>query len=97
VGSRFRTHEQVDVDLDSIWNLIAADNVSAATRQIDRIGEGVRNPRARSPCERPEIKRICAVFLSGATLIFYLPLPDGIEVVRVMRGRQDIDTDDMGR
>jgi plasmid stabilization system protein ParE len=28
-------------------------------------------------------------------LIFYLPLPDGIEVVRVMRGRQDID--DMGR
>jgi toxin ParE1/3/4 len=30
-------------------------------------------------------------------LIFYVPLPDGIEVVRVMHGRQDIDTDDMGR
>jgi hypothetical protein len=30
-------------------------------------------------------------------LIFHLPLPDGIEVARVMRGRQDIDTDDMGR
>jgi toxin ParE1/3/4 len=29
-------------------------------------------------------------------VIFYIPLPDGIEVVRVMHGRQDIDADDMG-
>jgi toxin ParE1/3/4 len=29
-------------------------------------------------------------------VIFYIPLPDGIEVVRVMNGRQDIDADDMG-
>jgi toxin ParE1/3/4 len=28
-------------------------------------------------------------------VIFYVPLSDGIEVVRVMSGRQDIDADDM--
>ena len=28
-------------------------------------------------------------------VIFYLPVSDGIEVVRVMNGRQDIDSDDM--
>jgi toxin ParE1/3/4 len=28
-------------------------------------------------------------------IIFYIPVPDGIEVIRVMNGRQDIDADDM--
>jgi plasmid stabilization system protein ParE len=28
-------------------------------------------------------------------VIFYRALPDGVEVVRVMSGRQDIDADDM--
>lgn len=34
-------------------------------------------------------------FPVGSYLIFYVPLSDGIEVVRVMSGRQDIDADDM--
>ena len=35
-------------------------------------------------------------FAVGNYVIFYVPLPDGIEVARVMNGRQDIDADDMG-
>ena len=35
-------------------------------------------------------------FPVGSYIIFYLPLSDGVEVVRVMNGRQDIDADDMG-
>jgi len=40
---------------------------------------------------------ICAVFRPAITSssIFHRPLPDGVEVVRVMNGRQDIDADDM--
>jgi toxin ParE1/3/4 len=34
-------------------------------------------------------------FPVGNYVIFYIPIPDGIEVVRVMHGRQDIDADDM--
>ena len=34
-------------------------------------------------------------FPVGNYIIFYLPLSDGIEVVRVLHGRQDIDADDM--
>ena len=37
--NRFRKREQVDLDLDSIWSFIAADSVSAANKQIERIGE----------------------------------------------------------
>ena len=34
-------------------------------------------------------------FPVGNYIVFYLPLSDGIEVVRVLHGRQDIDGDDM--
>jgi toxin ParE1/3/4 len=34
-------------------------------------------------------------FPVGSYVIFHLPLSDGIEVVRVLNGRQDIDVDDV--
>jgi toxin ParE1/3/4 len=98
VANRFRKLPQADLDLDSIWSFIAADNVKAADQQIERIGEVfamlVQNPlvgRARS-----DLRRDLRSFPVGGYVIFYLPLSDGVEVVRVMNGRQDIDADDMG-
>jgi len=97
VPNRFRKLPQVDLDLDSIWSFIAADRVEAAQRQIDRIGAVfemlVRNPLAGR--ERPDLRRGLRSFPVGSYFIFYVPLEDGIEVVRVMHGRQDIDADDM--
>jgi toxin ParE1/3/4 len=34
-------------------------------------------------------------FPVGSFLVFYVPLSDGVEIVRIMSGRQDIDADDM--
>jgi toxin ParE1/3/4 len=34
-------------------------------------------------------------FPVGSYVIFYIPVSDGVEVVRVMSGRQDIEADDM--
>jgi toxin ParE1/3/4 len=34
-------------------------------------------------------------FPVGNYVVFYVPVSDGIEVVRVMNGRQDIAADDM--
>ena len=34
-------------------------------------------------------------FTVGSYVIFYFPVSDGVEVVRIMSGRQDIDADDM--
>jgi toxin ParE1/3/4 len=53
----------------------------------------VQNPMAGR--DRPELQRGLRSFPVGSYLIFHLPLSDGIEVVRVMSGRQDIDADDM--
>lgn len=95
--NKFRKLPQADLDLDSIWNFIAADDIRAAERQIDRIGKVfqmlVENPSAGR--ERPELRKDLRSFPVGNYMIFYTAVSDGIEVVRVMNSRQDIDPDDM--
>ncbi|MGQ0683925.1 type II toxin-antitoxin system RelE/ParE family toxin [Bradyrhizobium sp.] len=97
MSNRFRKRPHADVDLDSIWSYIAVDNVRAANEQIERIGEVfemlVQNPLAGG--ERPELLRGLRSFPVGSYLVFYLPVLNGVEIVRVMSGRQDIDADDM--
>ena len=95
--NRFRKAPQADQDLDSIWDFIASDSVRAADRQIARIGEIfemlVENPLAGR--ERRELRINLRSFPVGNYVIFYVPLPDGVEIVRVMHGRQDVGSDDM--
>lgn len=45
--------------------------------------------------ERRELRFGLRSFAVGNYVIFYVALPDGIEVVRVMHGRQDINSDDL--
>lgn len=45
--------------------------------------------------ERRELRKGLRSFPAGNYVIFYVPLPDGVEIVRVMHGRQDINADDM--
>ena len=95
--NRFRKLPRADLDLDSIWNFIAADDIRAADRQINRLGEVfqmlVENPLAGR--ERSELRRDLRSFPVGSYVVFYTPISDGIEVARVMNSRQDIDADDV--
>jgi toxin ParE1/3/4 len=94
----FRKRPQVELDLDSIWSFIAADNVRAADRLLDRIGNVVEmlvhTPLAGR--ERPELGRDLRSFAVGNYVVFYIARLDGIEIIRVMNGRQDIDAEAMG-
>lgn len=95
--NNFHKRPQADADLDSIWSYIAVDNVRAANDLVERIGRVfkmlVENPLAGR--ERPDLQRGLRSFPVGSYLVFYVPASDGIEIVRVMSGRQDIDADDM--
>jgi toxin ParE1/3/4 len=97
VPNKFRKLPQADLDLDSIWDFIAIDDIQAAERLINRIGKVfqmlVENPLAGR--ERPELRRNLRSFPVGNYVVFYSPVADGIEVIRVMNSRQDIDADDM--
>ena len=45
--------------------------------------------------ERRELRRDLRSFPVSSYVVFYVALADGIEVVRVMHGRQEIGADDM--
>jgi len=53
----------------------------------------VQNPLAGR--QRPELVPGLRSFPVGNYVIFYVPLIDGIEVLRVMNSRRDVDPDDM--
>ena len=85
------------MDVTSIWTFIADDNAGAADALIDRIDRAA-DMLADTPLAgraRPELGSKLRSFPVGNYIIFYVPVPDGIEIVRVMNGRQDIDADDM--
>ena len=81
----------------SIWLYVAEDSIKAADTLIDRI-ERAFDMLAEQPLAgraRSDLAPRLRSFPVGSYIVFYLPVSDGVEVVRVMSGRQDIDADDM--
>lgn len=85
---------QAEADLLEIWLFIAKDSIRAADRLLDRFEETFhliasqpRMGRCRAQLA-PELRS----FPVGDYLIFYVPLPDGIQVIRVLSGYRDIDS-----
>ena len=87
---------QASLDLIEIWGFIAEDNEAAADRMLDRIEEVLRMLRDRPLAgrARPELAPKLRSFPIGSYIVFYLPLPNGIDLVRVRSGYMDIGTDD---
>jgi len=97
MANRPRKSPRAEIDIRSIWEFIADDNVRAADATLDRIEQAfdmlAQNPLAGRA--RNDLASKLRSFPVGSYIIFYVPVPDGIDVVRVMNGRQDIDADDM--
>lgn len=84
---------QAEADLDDIWWYIAQDNPDAADLFLDKIEERLY-ALAQFPdmgITRDELMPLLRSMGIGNYLIFYLPLADGIEVVRILSGVRDID------
>jgi toxin ParE1/3/4 len=97
MANRARKTPQTEIDLTSIWDFIAHDNIRTADALLVRI-EAAFDMLAANPLAgraRDDLAPKIRSFPVGNYIIFYLPLSDGVEVVRVLHGRQDIDGDDM--
>ena len=97
MANRPRKSPQAEFDLTLIWDFIAHDNIRAADALLVRI-EAAFDMLAANPLAgraRHDLAPKIRSFPVGNYIVFYLPLSDGIEVVRVLHGRQDIDGDDM--
>ena len=80
-------------DLDDIWWYIAQDSPQNADRFLDRIEERCC-ALAEFPnigASRDDLRPGLRSHPVGNYLIFYFPLADGIDIVRVLRGSRDVD------
>ena len=95
---RIARTRQVGLDLVEIWNFIADDNVRAADRLLDRIDAALLSLRDNPLMgrARPELGAAIRSFPIGNYIAYFRPVPDGIELVRVLSGYLDISQDDFG-
>lgn len=80
-------------DILDIWDFIADDSVAAADRWVDDLDAQFRM-LATQPMmgrARDELAPRVRSVPFGRYVVFYVPLDDGIDVVRVLHGARDID------
>ncbi|RUL86978.1 type II toxin-antitoxin system RelE/ParE family toxin [Tautonia sociabilis] len=80
-------------DLIEIWAYIAEDNLEAADRLLDKL-----NDTLQTLAEHPEMGRERPVLGPGlrsfpieSFVVFYREAAGGIEIVRVLHGRRDVE------
>jgi len=80
-------------DLDEIWWFIAQDSPDNADKLLDRIQDSCLTLAdfPKMGVSRNEIKNSLRSQTIGNYLIFYFPLEDGIDIIRVIHGSRDMD------
>jgi toxin ParE1/3/4 len=97
VARRIVRRPRARQDLIEVWQYIADDNEAAADRTLDRIERALVN-LAENPTigrARPELAPDLRSFPVGNYVLFYRPMPDGIDLIRVRSGYLDTQPEDM--
>ena len=93
--SRYILSTSVASDLDTIWDYIAQDNISAADRWIEKLFDAFETI-AKSPGighHREDLTHLPVLFWPvGAYQILYRRYPEFIEIIAVTQGSRDIPT-----
>lgn len=89
---RLTYSHQARSDMDGILAYIAQNDPSAALKMIDAFEEKARL-LAENPLlgvRRGELAPDLRSFPAGDYILFYIPVADGITVVRVLHGARDV-------
>lgn len=80
-------------DILDIWTFIAEDSVREADRWIDRLDESLAlwATQPQLGRARDELSPGIRSLPFGRYVVFFAPLPDGIDVVRVLHSARDLD------
>jgi toxin ParE1/3/4 len=90
-----RKYPRAEADLIAIWRHIAEESPRRADRLLDRLDETFSR-LADLPYlgkARPDLAPGLRMFPVREYLIFYRPIEDGIDIVRVLHGRRNISRD----
>jgi toxin ParE1/3/4 len=80
-------------DILEFWDHIAEDSLDQADRWVDKLDEkfGLLATQPLMGRSREELAADLRSFPFGRYVIFYTPVHDGIDVVRVLHSARDID------
>ena len=80
-------------DLSDIWQFIAEDSDDQADAFIDLIDQKFQLLAQQSGLgrRREELAEGLRSFPVGRYVIFYLPVPGGVQIVRLLHGARDIE------
>ena len=80
-------------DLSDIWQFIAEDSDDQADAFIDLIDQKFQLLAQQSGLgrRREELAEGLRSFPVGRYVIFYLPIPGGVQIVRLLHGARDIE------
>ena len=84
---------QAEADILEIWDYIAEDSLIEADRWVDRLDEklalwATQPMMGRS---RDELASGVRSLPFGRYVVFFQPVPNGIDVIRVLHGSRDVD------
>lgn len=90
---RLLKRPKAERDLDEIWLYIAQDNPANADRFLDRLQERclALADFPKMGTSRDDLKTGLRSHPCGRYLIFYFPIEDGVDIVRVLHGARDLD------
>jgi toxin ParE1/3/4 len=94
--ARYRIARRAGIDLDDIWLFIAErDSPKAADRVLTRLYEAFvsLSLSPRIGVQRSRFGPNLRMFPVFEYLIFYRPMDDGVEIVRVLHGKRNITKD----
>jgi toxin ParE1/3/4 len=91
--SRVTRRPGAEADILEIWAFIAEDSMVEADRWVDRLDEkfvlwATQPMMGRG---RDELSTGIRSLAFGRYVVFFEPIPDGIDVIRVLHGSRDID------
>lgn len=80
-------------DITDIWDHIAEDNLDQADRWVNKLDEKFRLIATQPLMSRAreELAADLRSFAFGRYVVFYAPVDDGIDVVRVLHSVRDVD------
>jgi toxin ParE1/3/4 len=91
--ARVTRRPEAEADILETWDFIADDSISEADRWIDRLDEkfALWATQPMIGRSREELAPNLRSMPFGRYVVFFVPLHDGIDVVRVLQGSRDVD------
>ena len=93
--NRVTLRPEAESDILEVWDYIADDSVSEADRWIERLNEKLALWASQPMMGRlrEELARNLRSMPFGRYVIFFVPLDDGLDVIRVLHGSRDVDAE----